>query len=139
MVGHCISFFRISWEGLWGVWYVLSNVSQIILRAVSGPISISMHLRSLTIWWGSNSVLASINLIFCVGVKFRFSISWFNDFFHGAYSRTSLPLNLEVVNFIRPWKALSCCSRIEACCSCGGVDTGEGICSKLWNGIGICV
>ena len=121
------------------MWYVLSKVSQIILRAVSGPISISMHLRSLTIWWGSKSVLASTNFIFCVGVRLRFSISLFRDFFHGAYSRTSLPLNLEVVDFIRFWKALSCCSRIEACCSCDGVEIGKGICSKLRNGLGICV
>ena len=109
---------------------------QIILRAVSGPISISMHRRSLTIWWGSDSVLASTNFIFCVGVKLRFSISLLSDFFHGAYSRTSLPLNLEVVDLIRLWKALSCCSRIEACCSCDGVETVKGVCSKLRNELG---
>ena len=128
IVGHCVSFFTRSCEGLWGVWYVLSKASQVIWRAFSGPISVSMHLRSLTIWRGSASVLASNSFIFCVGVSCRFSISLARALFHGAYSRISIPLNLDVVSFSNFLNAFSWCRRVVTCCSVDGTGEYNGVC-----------
>ena len=57
--------------------------------------------------------------------------------FLGAYSRTSLPLNLDVVELIKLLKVLYCCKCIAVCCSCDGVGHGGALVPDFASGLQI--